>query len=202
MVLAGGASRRMGTDKPSIVIDGRSLLRRTVDAVRLAGAQHIVIVGREQHDAPSVSGLVSIVDSSPGSGPLGGFLDGLRALGASDPVGVVLLIACDHPDLDADELRVIADRLSVEPPGTAAVVPVVDGRDQTLHAAYRRSLAGPFTEAFATGERSLHRALAGQVVVRVDRTGEGQRSYLDVDDPSQLDAYRQARKAGPANSSG
>lgn len=218
----------MGTDKPSLVIDGRTLLQRSIDAVVLAGAERVVVVGREQDRDDRIPGVTAIADSAPGSGPLGGFLDGLRYLSGSQrlseahdvgdlgehdgpstgsPEGrsvanVVLLVASDHPDLQPVELRFIAARLGDEPPDTMAVIPVVDGRDQTLHAAYRPSLAGPLGESFAAGERSLHRALSGHVTVRVDRAGAGRRSYLDVDDPAQLTAYRSARPAGPADSSG
>lgn len=213
IVLAGGASRRMGSDKTSIVIDGRTLLRRSIDAVLLAGAERVVVVGRSPGLDANLPGVVSIGDSAPGSGPLGGFVDGLRCLagtGASGPLragegptsGVVLLVASDHPDHEPDELRYLASFLAEEPMSTMAVIPVVEGRDQTLHAAYRPVLIGPLANAIVSGERSLHRALAGQVIVRLERAGERRRSYLDLDDPEQLAAYREVRQAADGDING
>ncbi len=201
IVLAGGASRRMGTDKTRIVLGGRTLLERSVDALRRAGAERIVVVGRDGDGAGLPEGVVAVADSSPGSGPLGGIIDGLRHLARMERDAsehsdtrhgddVVIVVASDHPDHDPDELAFVASLLAKATVQTAAAVPVVDGRDQTLHAAYRRWLAEPFAAQFDAGERSLHRALGAHPTVRVERTGAVRSSYRDLDDPADLEAYR------------
>ena len=144
---------------------------------------------------------VRFADSRPGSGPLGGIIDGLRflarvaqdTLGNTDaPLGddVVLVVASDHPDHDPAELAYVASLLTTAAAETAAVIPVVDGRDQTLHAAYRRCLAEPLAAQFDAGERSLHRALEAHPTLSAERTGPVRRSYRDLDDPTDLEAYR------------
>lgn len=207
IVLAGGASRRMGTDKTRIMVGGRTLLDRSIDALRRAGAEQIVVVSRDGDAAGLPDGVVAVSDSSPGSGPLGGIIDGLRHLARierdtsensderrSDDErrgdDVVIVVASDHPDHDPDELAFVASLLAKATVQTAAAIPVVDGRDQTLHAAYRRWLAEPFAAQFDAGERSLHRALGAHPTVRVERTGAVRTSYRDLDDPADLEAYR------------
>ncbi len=206
IVLAGGASRRMGTDKTRIVLDGRTLLQRSVDALRLAGAVRIVVVSRHGDPTALAHGVVAVADSFPGSGPLGGIIDGLRRLehdldratGVPDD-NVVVVVASDHPDHDPTELAFVASLLANAPAQTAAVIPVVDGRDQTLHAAYRRWLAEPLAQQFGAGVRSLHRALDHHPTVRIERAGSARRSYRDLDDPSDLEAYRAESAVVPTN---
>jgi molybdopterin-guanine dinucleotide biosynthesis protein A len=65
-VLAGGRSRRFGSDKALAQMDGRTLLSLTVDA--LAGwCEHVIVVGRETAPAPTLPDW-----PRPGMGPLGG----------------------------------------------------------------------------------------------------------------------------------
>lgn len=191
----------MGTDKTRIVLGGRTLLERCIDALRLAGADRIVVVSRDGRADGLPDGVVGVADSRPGSGPLGGIIDGLRylarvtqdTLGNTDaPLGddVVLVVASDHPDHDPAELAYVASLLTTATAETAAVIPVVDGRDQTLHAAYRRCLAEPLAAQFDAGERSLHRALEAHPTLSAERTGPVRRSYRDLDDPTDLEAYR------------
>lgn len=55
VILAGGASRRMGRDKASLVLDGTqgaTLLERAVVAARSAGADQIVVVGTGRSRPP------------------------------------------------------------------------------------------------------------------------------------------------------
>ncbi len=44
VILAAGASSRMGKFKPLLEVDGTSMVRRVVDMMRAAGADHIVVV--------------------------------------------------------------------------------------------------------------------------------------------------------------
>ena len=56
VVLAAGASSRMGRSKPTIEIEGRPLVARAVEAARGAGCGGVaVVVG---HDAPAVGDAV------------------------------------------------------------------------------------------------------------------------------------------------
>ena len=67
VVLIGGASRRMGTDKASIEFAGATLLKRSVDVLSEV-FMSVVISGGDQ---PPV-GVRVLPDLVPGLGPLGG----------------------------------------------------------------------------------------------------------------------------------
>ncbi|MGB0996466.1 MAG: molybdenum cofactor guanylyltransferase [Acidimicrobiales bacterium] len=63
-------------------------------------------------------------------------------------------------------------------------VPVVEGRAQWLHAAWRRSAESSLRTAFGGGERAPRRALDGLVTVEVFDASAS--SYQDADTPSDL----------------
>ena len=81
VVLAGGASRRMGRDKRLLPWDGDdggrqiSLLQAAVDALGTATDEVIVVA----NDEPAVAGARVVPDVMPGAGSLGGILSGVEA---------------------------------------------------------------------------------------------------------------------------
>jgi molybdopterin-guanine dinucleotide biosynthesis protein A len=155
-VLTGGSSRRMGRDKATLPIDGRAMAQRVAGAAVEAGAHRVVVIGQP------VEGLTHLADDRPGEGPLGGVVSALRWAGA-DPV---VVLACDllRPSAPAIAQAVV---VLVGDPSAAVAVPVVDGRDQWLHAAWRpREALAALEVAFARGERSLHRAVSAIAVIR------------------------------------
>src|SRR5258708_2361905 len=76
--LAGGAGRRVGTDKALLVVAGRALARTAADALLAAGAARVVAVGGDRAGLEAL-GLEVVVDEHPGEGPLGAILTALAA---------------------------------------------------------------------------------------------------------------------------
>jgi len=88
VVLAGGQSRRFGSDKALAELDGRTLIARAVDT--LSGwCEHVVVAGRELAPAPTIPDW-----PAPGQGPLGGIAAALR-LAEDEGYGHVLTIGVD-----------------------------------------------------------------------------------------------------------
>lgn len=181
LVLAGGASRRMGTDKALIEVGGETLAARAVRTLR-ALCSEVLVASGDGVRLPGV-GDRQVADVLPGAGPLAGVVAGLDAA-AHDLVAVT---AVDLPYASSAVLRLLACAGSGEP----AVVPRVDGRLQPLHAVYARSAAGPLRAFLESGERSVTaavRALAPRVVeapewARADPTG---RFARNVNTPADL----------------
>lgn len=94
-ILAGGASRRFGTDKALALLDGKPLIAHVIDRLRPQVAA-VVVVGRDQSDARSIPDL-----PQPGLGPLGG-LNAALALAAAEGFDAVLTSGCDLPRLPLD----------------------------------------------------------------------------------------------------
>lgn len=149
-VLTGGASRRMGQDKALLPVGGRALVTVAAAALREAGAVEVLAVGG---DAAALAdlGLRTVADRFPGQGPLGGILTALAA--ATEDVVVVL--ACDLPHASADGVGAVLAALGEH----AAAVPVVAGRWEALHAAWRRRALPALAMAWEKGERAPWRAV-------------------------------------------
>lgn len=154
VVLAGGASRRMGRDKAAIVVDGRTLARRALDALAGAGVTELLVVG-----GASGHGAALIPDRWPGSGPLGGIV---TAFGATEASRLVVL-PCDLP---AVEPHHVASLLAADAGEREAVVTVgvVGGRAAHPIGVWHRDAAAHLAAAFAAGERSMRGAVAGLAV--------------------------------------
>ncbi|WP_169786785.1 formate dehydrogenase accessory sulfurtransferase FdhD [Nitriliruptor alkaliphilus] len=187
LVLAGGASRRFGSDKRVAPVEGRPLLRRAVDAVAAVSDEVVVAVAPAR---PLPSGLalpsdVRVVTDAPGhEGPLAGLAAGLAA--ASHDVVVVL--GGDHGWADPATLATLRDRVAGDAEVDAAVLEV-DGRRQPLAAAYRRRVGEVARARLAAGELRLVALLDDLRVVTVSAPG-AERTARDVDVPADLDHDR------------
>jgi molybdenum cofactor guanylyltransferase len=174
VLLTGGASRRMHTDKASIVWRGETLAAR---AARVLGevCEPVIEVGS------GVSALAHVREDPPASGPLAALVAGARAMGS---LGPVMLLACDLPFVEAPVLRLLADR-----PGRGTVVPRVDGRLQFACARYGPDAIERAEVALAAGERSLRSVVDGHYAeVTEEEWGVvgPANSFADVDTPEDL----------------
>ena len=112
-ILAGGASRRFGSDKAVALLNGRPLLDHVRE--RLAGqCDAVIVVGR------AWPGLTAVADRpAHGLGPLGALAGALHHAAAHGH-GAVLTSGCDLPDLPTD----LCHRLGT-PPAVIAGQPLL-----------------------------------------------------------------------------
>ena len=101
IVLAGGASRRMGRDKAFLELDGQSLIEIVLERVRA------VVTNTPQRYAHLAARLVG--DIHPGIGDLGGIHSGLTAATHDH----ALIVGCDMPFLNPPLLEYL---VSLAPP--------------------------------------------------------------------------------------
>lgn len=180
----------MGSDKAFLTSEAAGaawsgpLVMQSVRALRGAGAGEVRVVGGDRDRLESL-GLDVMVDRFPGAGPLGGIVTALGA--ASYPIVVVL--TCDLVAIDAPTVRGLVEALDGAPEAVGAVA-VADGRRQVLTAAYRRSAEPVLREAFASGERSVNRAVRTLPIVEVDHLDPDR--LVDLDSPADIENY-----AGP-----
>lgn len=176
----------MGRDKALIEIEGVALARRAHDALLLAGADPVVVVGGNR-DALAGLGLDPVDDDHPGEGPLGGIITALRAV----PNDVVAVLSCDLTDASSIAVRSVVGAL-----GDADVaVPVVDGRTQWLHGAWHRRTLPVLEAAFASGVRAPRHAVES---LRLSRLLDGDPCWFhDADRPDDLPGTAEWPGSGP-----
>lgn len=116
MILAAGASVRMGQPKQLLRINGEPLLLRTVNTVRAAVSGPCVVVLGASHEiiAPVLHGLDAavVINEQWPEGMAASIRSGLRALLATDPdLPGVLITLCDQPALSVEALQALTAAL-------------------------------------------------------------------------------------------
>jgi molybdenum cofactor guanylyltransferase len=186
-ILTGGASRRMGTDKSQLLIDGQTFTARIAQTL-LKLTDSVCLVGREVD-----SSLPSVPDVYPEWGALGGLHAALTACAREWAV----VVACDLPFVTAEFFSFLAEkRMDHE-----AVVPVQeDGRPQPLAALYRvepcRQRATELIEAGRRRPLDLLEAVKTRWVsfAEIRNLTQAERFFVNINTPSD---YYEATQGGP-----
>lgn len=106
LVLSGGSSRRMRTDKALIEYAGRPQLLRTWDLLQKVNVAKVVVsINPGQRGESLRAGLPVLVDSVESVGPMAGLLSAQQA----EPDAGWLVVACDLPLLDTATLAALIE---------------------------------------------------------------------------------------------
>lgn len=101
LVLAGGASRRMSTDKAALEYAGKPQLQRAYELLNSSCERAFISVRADQQQDPTRQGLPQIVDIHTDLGPLAGIV----AAQTQHPDVAWLVMACDLPFIDLNTLQ-------------------------------------------------------------------------------------------------
>jgi molybdopterin-guanine dinucleotide biosynthesis protein A len=147
VVLAGGASRRMGRDKAALEYLGRSQVAIAFELVSRHCQRAFVSVRPDQTNDPARAALPQVVDQVAGLGPIAG----IAAAQAAFPEAAWLVVACDLPFLgDAAIARLVAARGAH---GIVAFRSAHDGLPEPLCAIYEPSTRAGILDAIARDRR-------------------------------------------------
>ena len=136
-VLVGGQGKRMGRDKAFLPVGGIPSLQWIIQAL-LPLTDDLLLVTNNDEKQRRVAELVTpqapnvrfVTDVFPGTGTLGGIFSALQS--ANSPY--CLIVGCDMPFLKPALLQFLAGLA----PHFQAVVPMINGRYQPLHAIYHK----------------------------------------------------------------
>jgi molybdenum cofactor guanylyltransferase len=182
VILAGGQSRRLGTDKALLRLQGQTLLASTIERLRPLCQEIIVVTNSPRaHTHPSAR-LVG--DLFPGMGSLGGIYSGLQAALTTYSVAV----ACDMPFLNAGLVGYMATLAA----SYDVVMPRVGDSLEPLHAIYSK-VCLPYMKELL--ERNDLKIIDFLPHVRVRYVAEDelaawdpqQRSFLNINTPQDLE---------------
>lgn len=179
VLLAGGASTRMGTDKADVEVAGRPMAAWVLDALRSV-CDRVVVAGRPD----GLLGIAGLSDPVPERrGPLAGLVAALEHGGAAP----VLLVATDQPWVRAETLRHLSERL-----GDLPLVPTDrGGARQTTCALYPASILPVALDELLAGG-SIQSVLDRTAFDPVDEDlwrswGEDGRSWFSVDTAAMIE---------------
>ncbi len=120
VILAAGASARLGRPKQLLTLDGQTLLRRTVEAATKAGCAPVLVVlgaHAEQFSGEIVAlaGSIQVIVNEKWSKGMGTSLaSGVAALeGAAPNVRAAVVLLCDQPHVSAEVVRALVEAFFV-----------------------------------------------------------------------------------------
>lgn len=158
VILAGGAGRRIGSEKAFLEFFGSMMIERTVDLVGEV-VDDVVVVARDEEQLKRLQDLVPeaklACDSVQGFGPVAGLAAGMAAARG----GYALAVGCDLPFLKPEVLEILFDFAE----GYEAAIPAQEGGlIEPLHAVYRAdSMARACETALAMDIRKIRAPLGG-----------------------------------------
>jgi molybdopterin-guanine dinucleotide biosynthesis protein A len=184
IILAGGESRRMGTDKAFLQIEGRPMIEQVLAVCKGLFEQCIIVTNTP--DRYRSFGVEMVGDVFDFRGSLNGIYSGLLR----SPSEYNFIVACDMPLLNS---RLIAYMAEIAE-GHDVVVPRYGGYLEPLHAVYRRRIL-PVIEAQIRSNDHRIFNLYAHVDVRylteeeIDRYDPQRRSFKNLNTPQE---YKEA----------
>lgn len=183
VVLAGGASRRLGQDKATLEVAGETLVARAASRLAAAGVAEVVVADAGRR---LVAGLPSLAEG-PGAGPAAGIL----GAAAARPGRPLLVLACDLPAVPAE---LLAHLTGIE--GADWVVPEGPAGLEPLCALYRPRALESLAARVTAGRFALHPlaadpGLAVRVLAPAELAawGDPERTFANLNRPEDLERF-------------
>ena len=182
VLLAGGESRRMGTDKATFPFRGKPLWQIQLETLRRLRPAEIFLSARMD---PSwrPRDVQFIADVPPSRGPLSGIAASLVNIRTAH----LLVLAIDMPFMTENYLRSICNAME---PGRG-VIPKINNRADPLAAVYPREAEIDFRTALAGADFSLQKLVRQLVrsgkLREISVTKEERRLFRNVNNTADVD---------------
>jgi molybdopterin-guanine dinucleotide biosynthesis protein A len=192
IILAGGASRRMGRDKAFIQIEGIRLLDYVYKKCRELFSEIIIVTNQPQQFVDYQTPVVP--DEIPGIGSIGGLYTGLKR--ASNYYS--FCVACDMPFLNPELIALIIEKRH----SSDVVIPRTRAGLEPLHALYSKRCIEPLKKYIEKGDLKISNILA-EVKVRycneeeIKKVDPSLLSFMNVNTKKELFKIQQMVKGIP-----
>jgi len=148
IIMAGGGSSRMGTDKSMLPIKGQSMIEAICEQLR--GSFEQILISANEVDKFAFLGFEVVPDKVPEQGPLMGIASALEA--SANELNFV--IACDIPNINlACVNRILTE--AVESQADIVVPTTSDEKYEPLFAIYRKTALEAINKVLSSGKRKI-----------------------------------------------
>lgn len=182
IILAGGKSSRMGTDKGFIKLNGKPFVQYSIDAVKPLVSEIIIVSDNSDYD---VFGLKRVNDIFKDAGPVAGICSGLEA----SSTAYNLVLSCDIPLINSEILQKLIDNID----NTSQIVQAESlGKSMPLIAIYKKEVGATFKAFLQEDERRLRIAINGCKSKNIVLEKEQEFSTMNVNTQNELKAVENA----------
>ncbi|MEO1762858.1 MAG: molybdenum cofactor guanylyltransferase [Cyanobacteria bacterium J06629_18] len=152
LILAGGQSSRMGTDKALVNYQGKPMLQRVYQVAAECTQQvYILTPWKERYQNILPSNCNYLIETQSGKGPVNGLSEGLEQISAD----WILLLACDLPLLNAEIIQNWINKLYQIPASKLALVPRRADIWEPMCGFYRKNIKTELDTFLKSGKRSF-----------------------------------------------
>lgn len=176
IILAGGKSSRMGTDKGFMIFNGKPFAKYSIDAVKSFVSNIIIASNHSEYDN---FGLKRVADFIEDAGPLAGIYTGLK----HSKTEYNIVLSCDIPLITSEIIELLVNQIDSD----SDVIQIVSNqRSMPLIAIYKKQCETLFLDLLQQGERRLWFALNQCKVKNVVLNSELELFTRNINTPEQL----------------
>jgi molybdopterin-guanine dinucleotide biosynthesis protein A len=179
IILAGGKSSRMGTDKAVLPIAGKPLIRHIADNLAEVCTTLTLVVSNVSNN-PYYTHFGNTIryaeDTYPGSGPLAGIHAGLVSI----PSGFGFVMACDMPYFSMDLFQTMLESLHED-------VDAILCKKQPFHALYHTRIAAKAETCLRQNQLKLNAFIESLHTVYVPTMDE--KCFVNLNSPAEYEDY-------------
>lgn len=178
IVLAGGKSTRMGTDKAFLQLKGKPFISHILEAIQQCSEDIFVVSNNPKLDE---LGITRFPDSVPGLGPVGGIHTGL----SHSKTEFNLIVACDTPFLSQETIHYLIEGIDEK---HDIFIVQCEGVQMPLIGIYRKSSMTYFSQAIDEKKLGLQKLLATLQTKIIILPESHAKSVWNINTPSDLKA--------------
>lgn len=182
VILAGGKSSRMGTDKGLLDLNGKKIVEQIIEQLQPNVDEIIIIANNKNYDGFGFPVFHDVVEPC---GPLGGIYTALEKSQTENN----MIVSCDIPNISSSVIAHIILNIGDE----AVTAPVHDGDVEPLCAVYKKSIAKDFYKLIESGNYKMKGALKKLDTKYVDVTECPEFSdniFININTPQELEAQK------------
>lgn len=193
IILSGGKSSRMGTNKALLKINEKTNIERIMNQLR--DFQEIILVTNEPKEYEFLN-VKMTMDQYPGKGPLAGLHAGLLASACE----ANLLVACDMPFITSDLAHLLIEKIGEDD----AVIPVINGKQQPLFSVFKQNVIKKIEDCIENDRLRMKQLLEGIHVHYMSdddfiqyRLDELERIFFNMNNPIEYEDAKKWAKESP-----
>ena len=184
IILAGGKSSRMGTDKGFLLLNDKPFVQYSIDALTPLVSEIIIVSDNPDYD---VFGLKRVDDITKNAGPVAGICSGLEA--SKTEYNVIL--SCDIPLVTTEVLQKLINNIDNK---TQIIQAESQGKSMPLIAIYKTDILDIFKDLLNNDERRLRIAIKNCISKNIVLEKEYEFSTMNVNTQTELKAIKDAYK--------
>lgn len=180
IILAGGKSNRMGTDKGFLLFNEKPFIQYSIDALQALVSNIIIVSNDISYDA---LGYQRINDSQKDFGPVAGIYSGLK----TSKTTYNIILSCDIPLIKPAILQILIDAVDDH----SDVIQIVsDDKKMPLIALYKKQCVSHFHKAIQENQHKLQNVLVQCISKNVLLKKEDEQYTINVNTKKEFELIR------------